>query len=208
MTIQEIYNKYKITKNLQEHMLRVGALCEIITNNWTGNKINKRAVVIAALLHDIAKPISFDLAKQAKFGMTPAEINDLTNYQKYLKRNFGEEEHEALIGIAKYLSCDKATIRIIGNTEWNLIPELIKNNDNESLIEIYGDMRISPNGIVLLSNRLDELKNRKSEDNHEAHMRNGIQTEKIINRQVSINLNLITDESINSSFKQLLNKTI
>ena len=40
----------------------------------------------------IAKPIKFDLAKQAQFGMTQEDIDRLDLLQKRLKDKFGEDE--------------------------------------------------------------------------------------------------------------------
>ena len=163
MTIKNIYNKYWIPQNLREHMLRVGTLASIITENWTGEDIDRSAIVIAALLHDIAKPINFDLAKQAQFGMTPKEIANPSKHQSLLKKKFGDDEHSAVIRISQSLGCSKTTVRIIDNAEWKTLSMLMEDQDIESLIVIYCDMRIGLHGILSFSERLEELKTRSDE---------------------------------------------
>ena len=69
MEIKEVYEKFQTPQNLQEHMLRVGALADILTHNWIGENINKTAIVQAGLIHDIAKPMtkSIDDTGRARF---------------------------------------------------------------------------------------------------------------------------------------------
>ncbi|MBN1331328.1 HD domain-containing protein [Candidatus Dojkabacteria bacterium] len=82
MTINEVYKRYQTPSALVTHMLRVGALSQIILDHWISRDLNKSAIITASLLHDIAKPITFDPQKQSKFGMSPAQIEDLISFQK------------------------------------------------------------------------------------------------------------------------------
>ena len=208
MTIKKIYEKYQIPQNLQEHMLKVGALADILTDSWTGAKIDKTAVVQAALLHDLAKPMNFDLAKQAQFGMSPAEIDELEKLQNHLKEKFGTDEHVATVGVIKDLGCNSTVVRIVDSLEWSYIPRAIKDDDVESLIVIYCDMRIGFNGILTLDDRLADLKTRAGDEDFEEHAKNGDALEALINKYVSIDINSITDEQINALFDKLLKSSL
>ncbi len=63
MKISDIYSEYMIPKNLGEHMLRVAGVLKVTADNWTGEKLHNEALIIAGCLHDLAKPMTFDLAK-------------------------------------------------------------------------------------------------------------------------------------------------
>lgn len=204
MKVNNIYQEYQIPKNLQEHMLRVAALAEIILENWKGEQIDKRSIVIACVLHDLAKPMNFDLSKQAKFGLTPEEIEDLAKLQNRLRNDFGKTEHQALINICKSLGCSPVTIRIIENFEWEFIPRLMIENDMESLVAIYSDMRIGLKGILSLKDRLEDLKTRESADDYQEKETNGFKLENLIMKNNTVDLNSIKDEQINARFEDLL----
>lgn len=198
MNIKNIYCKFQTPQNLQEHMLRVGALARILTDNWTGRKIDKQNIVKAALLHDIAKPLSFDLSKQAQFDISPKDIKSLAKLQNFLKKKFGNDEHTAMSKIVQELGLNQTIARIINNLEWRYIPQLIKNHDIETLIVIYCDMRIGPKGILSLNERIADLKTRSIDENFEEHLKNSETIEQIIKKNVSIKIEDITDRQINT----------
>lgn len=204
MNTVQIYEQYLIPKNLQQHMLRVASLAKIILDHWTGKKLEGEAIIQACAFHDIAKPMNFDLAKQAQFGMSQVEIDNLDTLQKRLKANYGNDEHQATVEICKEIGCSSTAVKIVNDLEWSYIPSLLIKNDLGSLIPIYGDMRIGPKGILTLRERLDDLKFRTGESEHE---QNGIQLENLISKNVSINLNDISDEQINQNFDYLENLT-
>ena len=65
------------------------------------------------------------------------------------------------------------------------------------MIPIYCDMRIAPNGILLLKDRLEELKNRDHDsDDLDQQAKDGLRAEAIIQKNVSIDLNEITDKQL------------
>ena len=191
-----------IPRNLQEHMLRVASLAKIILDHWNGPAIDKKAIIQACVFHDIAKPMKFDLAKQAQFGMSAIEITNLDKLQHYLKTLYGDDEHHTTIEICKEIGVSQTAIKIINDLEWSYIPALLSKNDLESLIPIYADMRIGQKGILVLKQRLEDLKARTGESKHE---QNGIDLENLISKNVTFNLNEITDEQINQNFEELEN---
>ncbi len=62
-TIKQIYDFYPIPPNLQNHMLTVANVVFTISQNWIGPSINKRDLILAALLHDVGNLAKFDLNK-------------------------------------------------------------------------------------------------------------------------------------------------
>jgi len=204
MNIKEVYDKYQTPQNLQEHMLRVGATATILTDNWIGKKIDKPAIIIAALLHDIAKPITFDIAKQAQFGMSPTDIANLIQLQKMVKKRFGTDEHIATMVIINELGCNATTIEIIDTFEWIFIPQHLNDNNIEPLIAIYCDLRIGWHRILSLSERFAELQIRSVEEDIKNRAKDGKTLEKLIQSNVLIDLHNLTNNMINKKFEQLL----
>jgi hypothetical protein len=203
MTVSEAYKEYIIPRNLGEHMLRVAALARIITDNWNGSKLEAIDIVKACALHDLAKPMTFDLAKQAQFGMSQEEIDDLASLQNRLKTSYGENEHHASVKLCQDLGCNQQSVKIADNLEWSYIPQLIERGETESLIAIYSDMRIGPKSILLLLDRLTELKNRTDSKEYNQNVVNGTKLEQLIQQNCSLDLTSVTEYQLESLFSEL-----
>lgn len=210
MNVQEAYQKYSTPKNLQEHMLRVAALSKIISDNWTDSAIDKLAIIKACVMHDITKPIIFNISKQINDGMLPEDAKKLENFQKFVKNKYGDDEHTSTTELCKDLGMNKISIRILENIEWKYIPALIKSNDMESLTSVYCDMRIGPKGILSIIKRVEDLKTRYAPDeyDYESFLENGKLLEVSLQKLITINLNSITDDQLNSLFPELRNLEI
>lgn len=205
MTTQQIYEEYMVPRNLQEHMLRVASLAKIILNHWVGRPVDRDSIVQACTFHDIAKPMTFDPAKQAQFGMSKEDIVRLETLQKRLKRDYGTNEHTATVIICQHIGCTRSAVNIVGNLEWSNILRLLKANDIESLLPIYCDMRIGPTGILTLKQRLAELQAREGKSDYEE---NGMKLEHILAGNTTTDLNSISNTKINGNFEELLNLDI
>jgi hypothetical protein len=208
MKVSEIYKEYMVPRNLQEHMMRVAAFAEILLENWKTAEIDKDSLVKACVFHDIAKPMTFDLAKQAQFGMSEADIEKLAELQERIKGKYGSDEHHATVKICEDVGLSKASVDLVNNLEWKYIPRLVETRDIASLIPIYADMRVGPKGILTMEQRLIELRDRVSGEDYEDNVKNGQHLEQIIRENVNIDLNLINDEEINKRFDDLLDLEI
>ncbi len=208
MKVSQIYQDYMIPQNLQEHMLRVAALAEILLEHWIGTAVDKNSIIQACLFHDIAKPMTFDLAKQAKFGMLPSDIEKLDKLQKRLKTKYGDEEYLATVKIIKTIGCTPNAVRQAESLDWKHIPMLLENSEIESLILIYCDMRISPKGILPLLARLEELKERTVTEDYEGKVKDGLSLEFLIKQNVDLDVNSITDAQLYNYFDRLFSRDI
>jgi hypothetical protein len=204
VTIQEIYEKYSTPANLREHMLRVASLSKIILENWTGELPNSKAVIIACALHDIAKPVNFDIEKQIEFGVSPTDIYSLENLQHFIKKTYGTNEHAASIGMAGDVGADKETLGILRNIEWSLIPDITRRDHFGALISIYCDMRIGPFGILSITERLKNLEERRESEDWEIYFKLGEELEQKIKENTSIDLQSLTDRDLSNGFDEIL----
>ncbi len=185
-------------------MLRTAAFADILLEHWTGPEVDRKAIVQAAIFHDLAKPMTFDLAKQADFGLSPEEIARLAELQERLKRDYGEAEHQASVKICQEIGCSPKAVQLVDNLEWSYIPRLIKENDLESLVLIYADIRIGPKGVLNIKDRHTELRTREDFDNLEERVQNAENLERLISQNVSIDVNSITNDQVNSRTTSLL----
>lgn len=208
MTIKQIYSQFQIPQNLRLHMLRVASLAKLIVDNWQGETLNQQDVVICAALHDIAKPITFDPDQQKQFIKSEQELSQVINLIINMKEKYGLEEHPAAVKIFQEVGCNKNTIRLIENLEWIYLPRLLKENDLESLILTYVDMRVGPKGILSLEERLKELAERAGFEGMEEVIRLSPQLEKTLQEKTEVNLNSISDEQIDANFQKILNSKI
>lgn len=195
-------------KNLQEHMLRVAAISKIILHNWTGPELDKKAVTVACATHDIAKPMTFDITKQAQYGASQIDIANLVKLQDFIKNNYGEEEYEAACKMCRDIGVEEKICQMVKNLGWINIPQLLKDKNTEMLVSIYCDMRIGPEGILSLIGRIKDVKGRANYEGSDNFLKNGKVLEKEIQKNVSHDLNKISDQDLNSHFDELLNTEV
>jgi len=205
MKVNQIYIHYMTPQNLQTHMLRTTSLAKVLLEFWKGVELDKNAIIQACLFHDIAKPMKFDLAKQAQYSTSEEDINKLAQLQNRIKNNYGEVEHHATVMICKEIGLSDAAINFVDNLEWSYIPRLLEANDISSLIPIYCDMRIGPKGVLPLQERLREIKERVGGDDYEDNVRNGKLLEPKITENVAIDVNAISTDQLDANFDSLLN---
>lgn len=208
MTLPQIYSSYSIPGNLQQHMLRVAGLARLLTNHWQGPKINKQAIVQACALHDIAKPIDFEIDKQAQFGLSEQEIKDLVKLQQRLKADYGHNEHQIALKICQELGCAPRVGELIDQLDWNNLPELLIKNDVEVLLVVYCDMRIGPKGILSIEERHQELAHRETVPNLKKRIENGLKLESKLAPQVELNLQQISNEQIEEQAEWVREKVV
>lgn len=209
MKVSKIYEEYMVPKNLQDHMLRVTAFGEIIVEQWKGSaEIDRNSIINACLFHDIAKPMNFILSNQARYGMSAEDILKLDKLQRRLKSAYGTNEHNATVKICTDIGLDLTSVRLVDNLEWEFIPRLLTGADIPALIPIYCDMRIGPNGILSLTERLLDLKDRTDGKFNEESVKNGRALENLIQQNLKIDCNSINNIHLNERFERLLNTEI
>ena len=77
------------------------------------------------------------------------------------------------------------------------------------MVSIYSDMRIGPKGVLSFAERIADLKKRAdTSDDYDTFFENGKVLEKEIQKNVSLDLNKISDQDLNSYFAELLNMEI
>src|SRR6266542_93670 len=101
MNVKEAYEKYTIPHNLQKHMLRVAALSQVITENWTGPAIDKTTILFTCLFHDMANIMKFDFSKPSLFEEEEPKVEYWKHVKEMFIEKYGSDLHKATQDIGR-----------------------------------------------------------------------------------------------------------
>jgi hypothetical protein len=158
MKVSEIYAQYKILPFLQLHQLRVAAVAQEIVQHFTG-MIDKRAVVLACLFHDMGNiiKVEFDTFPES---FEPQGVPYWRHVQEDFLRRFGPDEHHATIAIAHELHLPLQVVQYIDGVGFSKLERSRDSHSYEQKIVEYADLRVAPQGVVSMNERLDEARKR------------------------------------------------
>ena len=206
-SIHKIFEKYKIPRNLQEHMLRAASVGNLICDNWVGPKINKVNIIAVLLIHDLGNIVKMDFDSEAKLELIGDEAKRL-EYWKQVKKEviekYGKDDHIISEKIADELEVSERLKFILKNKVFSNNEFIVKSNDWEIKIAAYADQRTGPFGILPLKERFKELKERYAQRNSEnannsktdIFIKCAFQIEEQVLKNSSLNPENINDESI------------
>lgn len=207
MTIREIYEKYKLMPNLQEHQMRVAGVGYFITKNWNDKSLDIDKEVKACLLHDMGNTVKFDLSeeKSRQMGFTD-NLDYWREVQQEYFEKYGHDAHEATIAILREMNLpEMAELMVVEFVSWH--EKKLDSLDNlYAKILAYSDLRVAPNSVVSMKERIDDLcrrYNNKPDDFTHCYV-----MEKQIQENTSIDLQEITEEKVRPLFKQFLEMEI
>jgi hypothetical protein len=203
MTISEMYQQLNLPPNLQEHMLRVGAVVQIMVERWKGPAIDNEAVILAGLNHDLANIIKFDFSKPAMMGEEAARVEYWRSVQREVIEVYGEDIHKATMAMAQKAGLSKGTLKIIERLEWDLTKEVLDDQDWPVAMGIYADMRVGPFGILTVQERIDNLHSRRLMKNYAWMKRMARRLEEELQQRVTMPLDTINDAAVTARFGQL-----
>lgn len=211
MNIRDLYQKYHIMPQLETHMLRVAGVGKMVSENWRG-KCDTKLATDLCLVHDMGNIVKFDLRDnidRSKFG----EIQNLEHWQKIQLEywdKYGKDTHGATIGILKDAGLPQFE-SFIDEEEKLYFAEArekeLSNTRVETIILMYSDCRVTPSGVVSYRERVNDLKDRygtRSENWYDWTY----WFEEWIQKQVTIDLNSITEASVTPLFDELLGYNI
>ncbi len=161
-TIANIYQKFGIPPNLQEHMMRVCGIVNFIESHWKGAQdVNWSLAKKVALLHDLGNVVKFDLDRNPEFlGEEQANVDYWKRVQKEVIEKYGSDDHEATKKMLEEIGISKEAIEIILNKSFGNSVET-KNSDDWILKTVYyADLRTLPFGIGTLEERIADVRNR------------------------------------------------
>ncbi len=217
-TIKDIYTKYKVPPNLQQHMLRVTGIAKIISDNWTGEQLDTNTLLLSCLTHDMGNLLKFDLINKVNFlGEETINLDYWKTVKAEMIEKYGADEHAATAAICRELGLNKKSLWIVENWGFSNFEKVLTSNNWEYKIGVYSDHRISPLGVVSLKERFAEQKKRYEQQEHKsvdlnAHLSNkseiliscAFEVEKVLQKNTLINLNTVSDLDIETNFADFL----
>lgn len=156
--ITEVYSHYKIFPGLQMHQLRVAAVGKTLCDAVSA-AVNTNDVVTALLLHDMGNIIKSDLSKFPAF-LEPEGLEYWQGVQNEFFERYGRDEHAATLQIAKELGVSDDVYFLLGNMGFREACHIRDHGMLGQKICEYSDLRVSPNGVVSLQQRVDDLMRR------------------------------------------------
>jgi len=158
MTIQEIYEKYKVMPSLQKHMLRVTAVASVMCDWWKGEPIDRDLIVKTCLLHDLANILKFDMSLYPDL-FEPEGVDYRAEVKEWTKQ-FGAHEHEATLVMCEEIWVDERRLSFLREFSDYHIDYKIKSSSMELKICEYADLSVTPFGIVSVEERIENFHGR------------------------------------------------
>lgn len=211
MNIQEIYTKYFIPLNLQEHMYRVAAVGSLVSDSFPENTIDKEAVVKTLLLHDMGNILKFDFSHtNFLIGEDKNRVEELKKIKEQFKQKYSSHADEATLLIMKEIGVDQSLVDLCHDSHGDYLPQMLERDNWEQKICYYSDMRVGPHGVLSMDDRFGDLKKRYA---HEIEMvernhRLCRELEKQLNSKAARDISYINDDTVRPVIETLKNTVI
>jgi hypothetical protein len=156
-SIAGIYDRFTIPNVLRLHLYRVASVAEMICDNLDGIRVDSGNIVAACLLHDLGNIVKFDIKKDKSPGLLGAETEDIDYWigiKKKVMAKYGSVDHVATHNMLIELGADKRLITIIDNMSGIFGAG---STDIEADICSYSDCRVSPGGVMSVTDRINEF---------------------------------------------------
>jgi hypothetical protein len=193
MTVREIYSKYQIMPQLEDHMLRVTRVADLVMDGWKKH-VDKTLIIKTCLFHDLGNIVKFNL-DIALDGVSPISPAWKKVQQNYIQK-FGSSAHVTTIKICRELKAlDVIPILEEEKTLYEDSPttEMLTRASTPALILMYADMRVMPKGISAIKERANDLHLRYKKPLNEFLWLTSF--EQYIANQTDTDLQKITDQS-------------
>lgn len=157
-TITDIYQQFVLPSALQTHQVRVAAVAKLICDHLTV-PVEQDEIILGCLLHDMGNLAKFDLWKFPDL-VEPEGLAYWQEKQTEFKRRFGDDEHLATIAVLKELDVSSRVFELATSVGFHNIKNNFESGDIHLMIPEYADDRVTPWGVVSLTDRLEDLERR------------------------------------------------
>ncbi len=166
-TINDIYRRFKVPRNLQEHMRRTAAVGDLICDKWKGPGLHNDDIIATLLLHDLGNIIKMDLESEKGLRLLGADrrrTQEIKEIQDQMIEKYGKDDHAATYAIAKEIGASEHVLELLDSKVFTKIDQIVTGKDIELKICAYADLRVGPLGILMLKERFGELRHRVSNE--------------------------------------------
>jgi len=156
MKITDIYKKYKIPKNLQNHQLRVASVASFICDHYD-KEVDKKTIVSACLLHDMGNILKFNFDLFPEF-LEPQGRKYWEGVRKEFVNKYGFDSQQATIQISRDIGVDSDVEKLI--TNFSATNDFKSRLGRQRIISVYSDLRVAPKAIVSIKKRFEDGRRR------------------------------------------------
>jgi HD superfamily phosphodiesterase len=199
MTIKDLYAKYKIMPNLQQHMFRVTGVAEVMCSHLK-MQVDTENILLAGLLHDMGNIIKFKLDYFPEF-IQPEGIEFWQKVQDEYRAKYGDNAHHATMKILEEIGVSQRVKELVDAVSFAKSKKNLDSEDFGLKICAYADMRVAPFGVVPLEGRFADGQKRYQQDGKKdtfSYAMNACirKMEKQLFAQMDIEPDFITDEVV------------
>lgn len=206
MKIRQIYEKFSTPTFLRSHMLRVGMVAQFICDHWAEDGFDKDKVIRLALVHDLGNVVRLNL--DLKNTYQTESIEYLRNLKEVTIVKYGDNDDEATKKMLKEIGVQEDFVRYIFLKQFARAIDIEESDDWLLKILLYSDMRVLPDRIGTLEERLDEAKNRRPDIRNRPNFNRlseaVFKIESDIQFKITVPLSNITDNNVKSNDEELL----
>lgn len=138
--------------SLQVHMLRVAGVAQILVEHCPV-PVDKDELITACLLHDMGNIAKFDLERFPEF-LLPEGLTFWQQVKDEFVNKYGANPHHATIAITDELGVSQRVRELIDAIGFNQARHNYESSDFSRKIAAYSDMRVAPQGVTSLEDRL------------------------------------------------------
>lgn len=157
-TALEAYRTHRIYRGLAEHQLRVASVARYVAMR-AKEPLDVELVTKVGLVHDMGNIIKADLPRYQEF-LVPEGLAYWESVQQEMKERYGDDEHVATEAICQELGLGEPVLELVRNMRFSRTRWILEEGSLAQKLCKYGDMRVSPWGIVPMLERLAEARER------------------------------------------------
>jgi hypothetical protein len=156
--IKQIYQRFEILPQLQQHMVRVAAVARLACTQMSV-KVSENEIITACLLHDLGNLAKFDLSVFPQ-ALEPEGLEVWQERQQQLWDAYGRSPHTATQAMLAELPVSERVRQLVASIGFDNVPRQFNEAEAPHMICEYGDDRVAPGGVVSLEERLADFEKR------------------------------------------------
>lgn len=126
MTIQAVFSRFSIPLNLQQHMLRVGAVGQLIVDSFNQPNFEPDLVVKTLLLHDLGNILKFNFDRPELLDPTDRfRIQELKAIQTSVRNRFGSNTDQATLEMIKEVTDEDRIVKLCATSHGEHLAEFL-----------------------------------------------------------------------------------
>jgi hypothetical protein len=209
MKARDIYEKFKVPPNLQEHLIRVTKVALFMADRWQEPGLNIDLLKKACLLHDLGNLVKFKLKEWPEsLGKEQSRLDYWLRVQAEMVDKYGPNDHQATMAMLEEAGVDEKVREIVLAKSFGNVLAIQKFGGWELKILFYADLRTGPFGVMPLKERLDEVIKRSDKYRDRQDLDKLIEAAAEIEKELEAKLDkpvsTITEESIGRGNNEFL----